>query len=116
MSANYVGYFLGRSGPVIANEFYRIGPKPKRGSLKRFGYRQTMEHLTYKKASEIYQARDSGFTKEETIALLDISEMVYDWTMENQDEIGRKIICALDILHPAERHEKPYIEPQSKGI
>ncbi len=68
--------------------------------------------LTYSMAGQIYEARDLGFTKQETMELLDISnERVLEHAMKfRKKEIAPKIISALRILYPEKNITKPYVD------
>jgi len=109
MGSGDIGYFIGRSIGVIAQKKIGFGLKGRTPCLKQFGFGKAVEYLTYTRASEIYLARDLGYSKDETVELLDVSEMVYDYAMENQGEIAEKIESVLDVLHPKSRHQRPYI-------
>ncbi|HLD57421.1 MAG TPA: hypothetical protein VJA47_03890 [archaeon] len=108
MGAGDIGYFIGRSAAMINNKKCEFGLKG-RSQIKQFGFGKTHECLAYRKASEIYLAKDLGYSKEEIMELLDVSERVYGYAMENQEEIEEKIENVLDILHSKRRHPRPYI-------
>jgi hypothetical protein len=71
------------------------------------------ERLSYRQASEIYEARDAGyfeeFGKEQVAELIGISEEAIEVAFDKRKIISGEIVKALDILHPGKKHKKPYL-------
>ena len=65
--------------------------------------------LNYRTASQIYEARDAGFSIEETLELLEKDERVYGYALEHELEISEHIINNLRIMFPDKKITKPYI-------
>lgn len=104
-----IAYFSGVPFAVVYKHFKKIGGRKRKFPVKIIG-RKSEDILTYRRASEVYEAQDLGFTPDETSYLLDLNPRLVVYAIENQREIGGKIIEVLDILHPEQRHEKPYIQ------
>ena len=60
-------------------------------------------------ASQIYEASDLGFNKEEIMELLDANERVLDHSLENRGTIETKIKDALRVLYPDREFDRPYL-------
>jgi len=110
---NDVAYFLGTPFYNISLYFTKYLQRGKRHEtkhfVKRFGSRGN-SYLTYYKASEIFQARDLGFNRDETLELLDVDGRVYDYAIQNQGEIIETIVRNLRIIFPERQIQRPYIE------
>jgi len=81
----------------------------RKAPLKRFFDGSTRYHLTYRDASQIFQAYDSGMPEEDIAYCLDGKQKMVRYTIEHRDEISPKITGLLDILFPGAVHDKPYI-------
>jgi len=113
MSNEDIAYFLGVSYHTVHDAFRRMG-------YRGVHYLNTHIHgvSSYRKMSQLYEAQDAGFTREETVEYSGlISDLVY-WGIENRPEIEAKIINAFDVLYPGEKHLKPYLvheQPHQKA-
>ncbi|MBI2632505.1 hypothetical protein HYW75_05865 [Candidatus Pacearchaeota archaeon] len=82
------------------------GIKGSRVFVKVFGYKGVK--LTYRLASQIYEAQDTGFNREEILELFNTSPIYVDYALEHREEIAPKIIDALNVLHPGKNYRLPY--------
>ena len=64
--------------------------------------------LTYRAASQIYEAKDLGFKKDEIIELLSTSELVVDYAMLHERELSGDLVSMLKTLHNDPSISKPY--------
>lgn len=81
--------------------------RPKvRSNLKMIGDKA----LTYRLASNVYEALDLGFSKGEIAELFDTSEEIVDYASEHRKQLSKFIIKCLRTLYPSTTIEKPYIE------
>ncbi|MEK6940231.1 MAG: hypothetical protein AABX31_05895, partial [Nanoarchaeota archaeon] len=82
----------------------RIGiPK----TIRRFGFGKGTS-LTYRLASQIYEAADLGFNSTEVTELLDTTPRVVEYALTERKTLESKIINALQVLYPEENIYKPY--------
>ncbi len=109
ISSNDAGYFLGVSS-YISDLYWKRYQLRNGIRVKPLMHLGIYGQLTHKKASEIYEAQDLGFSKEETLDLLDINPGLYDFTMRNRKVIQKKIVNVLDTLWPEFKHTKPYVD------
>ena len=104
-----IGYFL-KLHSYIAYQFYYKGNKKRpKFSNRIFGSGPSKSILNYRTASQIYEALDLGFTKEETLELLDKNERVYDYATEHKKEISSHIVNCLKQIFPDKKISKPYL-------
>lgn len=106
--------------------FLRIPANAAAGNLMRFGYdmcrglRETelkiqtdrkkgMKDLTYRLASQVYEAVDCGFSVNETAYLLDTDTRVVVYALVERRDIRKEIVRALNILYPERKSKKPYL-------
>ena len=85
----------------------QYGIKGKRIVLKRFSSKE--HRLNYRLASQIYEAQEAGFNREEIVELFDTFPRTVDYSLEHKDEIAPKIIEALNILYPEKNYTRPYL-------
>ncbi|MEK6889035.1 MAG: hypothetical protein AABW80_02910, partial [Nanoarchaeota archaeon] len=71
--------------------------------------REGVKRLTYKRASQIYEAQDCRFSQEETAELCDTSEEVVNYALEKRELLAPKIIRAIQTIHPDVKVTAPYI-------
>jgi hypothetical protein len=65
--------------------------------------------LTYRVASQIYEAHDIGFNDAEISELFELHEKAVIYAKEHRQEIEPVIVNALNMLYPERRKDKPYI-------
>lgn len=108
MNSKDVGYFLQVHFFVINQRWRKQGLHPLNHLPSSFGF-GTRRKLTYRLASEMYEAQDLGFTKEETMQLFDAPETIVDYALEHRIRIGTEIMLALRELYKTSQITKPYL-------
>ena len=113
MNSPDVAYFLQLPWWVVNQKYQRLGGKRRTGLkyLKSFGQGRKGEGrpiLTYRRASQIYEAQDAKFTTTEIQEYAGTTENVIDYAREHRPEIESKIIKALRVLYPREKVNTPY--------
>ncbi|MBP7708310.1 hypothetical protein KA107_01380 [Candidatus Pacearchaeota archaeon] len=83
--------------------------------IARFGRRKTWEFLTYRKASEIYEATDAGFSVQEVKELIGSSETLINYALENRPAIARPISETIRKFCGLDSYEKPYLTTELKS-
>jgi len=109
LTGNDIAYFSRVPSAIVYKHFKRIGGRKRKFPVKIIG-RKSEDKLTYRRASEVYESQDLGFNIDEIAYLLDLNPRLVSYTIENRREISGRIIEVLDILHPEQKHEKPYIQ------
>ena len=108
----YSAYFLGLNDWVVNQNMTLYGLKNKRPkvqhAIKSFGMGRNHNILTYRLASQIYEACDLGFTLEETCELLDTTPQIVDYAIKHDKKIEADIVKALRILYKDKRVNRPY--------
>jgi len=66
------------------------------------------ERLTYRLASQIYEAQDAGFTSDEIPELLDASVTVVSFVLKERSTFEPKILDGLRVLYDKPELDKPY--------
>ncbi len=113
LSNRDISYFLKVSIDIprfFFNDYYK-GDKKRRvvkSSIKRFGLLK-MDTLYYRTASEIYEAKDADFRKEEILELCEINDEVYNYALKHKKEIADQIMRNLRIMFPNKPVTKPYV-------
>ncbi|MDO8508227.1 MAG: hypothetical protein Q7S27_00925 [Nanoarchaeota archaeon] len=115
-SGEDIAYFLNLPGWIPRNRFKEKGKHrdKKNWSLKQFGSRSSTVHLTYSLASEMYEAEDAGFSRDEIRELTETKSEVVDYTLSERKEIEPKIIDGLKILYYGSIVRKPYVTPEMR--
>ena len=108
-----IAYFLELPKHVPSLRYSRIGKRPNaKRFIKSFHFSGT---LTYKLASQIYEARENcGFNVEEICGLLDIDKRLINHTLKNKDEIEPRIIAGLRTLYADSSIKTPYVTKEMK--
>ncbi len=106
MNISDVAYFLGVPYANVYNAFKRYGAETARRILLTQSQGQK---LTYSLASQIYEANDLRFTPSEIEELLDTSQEIIEYALENRRSISNKIMQALRKLCPKREITRPYI-------
>ncbi len=110
LSMRDIAYFTDIFEETVA---LHVSTKPKgRNALVIFGTGSNREYLSYRMASEIYEAADAGFTDQELMEYFDGKSRCVGYALEHRDEIGYTLIRALDLLFPDVKHTRPYLEKQ----
>ena len=107
MSIPDLAYFLDLPDYVVGQNLRRIRAERKRKAvIKSYG---SGTKLSYRLASQIYQAVDLEFKPQETRQLLDTSSKVIEYVLSNRRPIETEIKKALSLLYPALKIKKPYL-------
>ncbi len=72
-------------------------------------YKRRRNSLTYRIASQVYEAKDLGFNLIEISQLTDRSINVVNELIQRRLEIEPRIIHALKVLHPDREINNPYL-------
>ena len=110
MPVSDIAYFLGLPAYTVFQSFQKFGIKAKRPEISKVIAGFDIRKLNCRLASQIYEAKDLGFTRGEVMELLDVPEQVYDSFLNHKDEVGGRIVDALRVLYPDRRIRKPYLE------
>ena len=104
-------YFLVLPHKTVSNFNIKRNGKisEKVNPIKRFGIFRK-EILMYGNASQIYEARDAGFTKSEILELIDIDDKVYNYAIRHKKEISGYITSSLKKIFPDKLVKNPYID------
>ena len=103
-----IGYFLGVLPSTISQFYKRRNIKIYRTET-RIRPKGTSEVLTYRLASQFYEAMDIGFDTQEIMELYDRDIGVIELAKEKRSEIEPKIINLLRVMYNSEIN-KPYLE------
>jgi predicted transcriptional regulator len=98
-----IAYFCGMSENGVRLRFSEAGFRQRRNNTK---LNKSMPKLTYRLASEIYEAADLGFAYDEISELLDARINVVEYAMRRRRELAPTITAALRLMYPDCR--KPY--------
>ena len=108
-----IAYFLGIQSYIVENNISQWGLRAKKQGffkpIKQFGSRENHEALTYRLASEIYEARDKcKFNYQETAEVLDTSQKIVEHALKHRNEIEPVILNSLKVLYNDANINKPY--------
>jgi len=98
-----IAYFCGMSDNGVKLRLYEAGFRPKPRDVKTS---TGMRKLTYRLASEIYEAKDLKFSDDDISELLDIDRKVVEYAIRKKREIAPTITDALRLIYP--KCKKPY--------
>jgi len=102
-----IAYFLDVPDYVVPQYFSGIGTRPKSEYLAvMLGVNG--RQLSYRLLSQIYEAQDASFERNEIAQLLDIKEKVVNFAIENRSDFALKIVSALWTLHNNSNISTPY--------
>ena len=111
MPLSDIAYFCNLRARNVSVYFARRKLKRQRHPIiMSFGF-SSPERLTYRLASQIYEAQDLGFPLEETAELYDTTPRVVAYAQDNRMEgkcLEIEIIRALGIIYPEEKIITPY--------
>ena len=112
MTAPDIAYFLDIPSHIVGNRFWTKGKRPisPPNGVKRFsfGKNKGVTVLTYRLASQIYEAADLGFNNTEVTELLETTPKVVEYALTERKNLEANIINALHVLYPEEEIKKPY--------
>ena len=103
-----IAYFARLSRHTIYN--YRGSKRHREELLKIFGNGQNRQVLSYRSASQIYQANDLGFSPDEAAFLCDVRPEVVSYALEHRKEIEPRIVWGIQAIYPDVKVRKPYID------
>ncbi|MEK6953263.1 MAG: DNA-directed RNA polymerase subunit alpha C-terminal domain-containing protein [Nanoarchaeota archaeon] len=108
MSIPDIAHFLDVPSHVVSQRFNRIGPRPRRKFIYQAGF--GTERLNYRLLSQICEAADLGFTKEETAELFDTTLNIVNYANENRPSLEKVLIDSLRTIFPERKISKPYLQ------
>lgn len=114
MSSVDMGYFLCIPGYTVSQTFSRLGKKAvgHRSGIKPLGAGGRI--VTYRLASQVYEAHDEEFTMGETCEFLGINANMYNYILDHREDLEEKIVGALRVLYADETIDQPYWTPDLK--
>jgi len=114
LSCRDVGYFLGMTGYGASIHLVK-SKKFKRGKgLAREFSLSKKRKVSYRKASEVFEARDAGFDRDESAYLLDVDRRFVDFVLREKHYIKDSLQKALRVLHPGRKTHKPYLTSEER--
>ncbi|PIN90596.1 hypothetical protein COU57_03165 [Candidatus Pacearchaeota archaeon CG10_big_fil_rev_8_21_14_0_10_32_14] len=122
LSMNDIAYFLGLPFHVVRTNASRMELKrPEQNTFVKcfkFKERRGIEYiLTYRLASQIYEAEDIGFKTGEISELFNVTDEVVDYADKHKTEIEPVILESLRTLYPLRNGDpdpKPYLVEKDK--
>lgn len=121
-SGRDIAYFLGLPERLPTGRYNSIGKRPKaQNYIAHIGISKGKYPLllTYKLASQIYEAKDCNFNVEEIAELVKKDEVIVWYALDFRKEIEPKIIKGLRVLYkdPKGRFvKKPYLTKEMREI
>jgi len=111
-----IAYFLELPEHIVYQNMKMMGPRPKRQEfiakpLANIG----LPDLTYRLASQIYEARDLKFEIQEIAELLNIKKITVNYILKNENIISPKIFDILKTLYPNKNITTPYIQTKQNN-
>lgn len=73
------------------------------------------KRLTYRFASEIYRAKDLGYSVAETAKVLGTTIPVVKYALHNREDLEKRIIGALKMLYPYNKISTPYVPVSNRS-
>lgn len=105
-----IAYFLRLPLHVPDLRYKAFGKRPKAKRYIKSFSRHGM--LTYRLASQIYEAKDCDFRKSEITELLDKDEMIVGYALFYRKEVKPKIVKGLRVLYAECNVNTSYITPE----
>jgi len=126
LKMNYtdIAYFLGLKRHVVAqNTIKWFGDRRKYPDqiikFSRSGLtkdRSRYYKLTFPLASQVYEALDAGFTKEEACEYAHVSKRIFNIAVKKRESISEKIVEALKVLYPDKNYQTPFLVPKKMVV
>ncbi len=107
MSTHDLAYFVGVSPWVVVNRFRKQAGKGKIEII--YPGNKKEGTLKYRMASEIYEARDAGFNREEICELTGCNETILEYALEYERKISSEIVRALRKIYDRKDVDRPYL-------
>ena len=103
-----IAYFLGVNYNSFLQYLSRWNLNDKRPVANELIKGVCKHPLSYRLASQIYQAMDLGFNSQEIVELFDAKKKTVDYALAFREEVGPIIVNALQTLYPERKISKPY--------
>lgn len=123
ISASQIAYFLDISDHVAHQNLKRYGRKgiPVDKWLVQFGNRKNLETIQYKHASQLYEALDVGFSREEARIYAGrrdkpLSENALAYILDHRQEIEPVLVNAIRVLYNQLEYNKSYVTKELKEV
>ncbi len=112
LSSVDVAYFTGEWGSQIHTRWRKTGVQ-KKGKIL---YQTGNHKLTYRLASEMYEADDLGFNSAEIQELYEKPDKLVQFALNHREKIGQKLMHALWMMYPlyAKEISTPYLTTELK--
>ena len=107
ISARDIGYFTGMNMYTAKGKVRR----PGKGQLSNLRGHQ----ITYAMASQVYEAKDAGFSFDETRELLDLNKAKLETILDNRKEFAPKIVSTLRSIYQDKLINRPYLSAKHKA-
>lgn len=121
LGATDISNLLDVSIHVVSHRLIRIKKLTgqKRPEIKKFivqlpktDEHPTMPILTYTLASQIYEQKDVGISREKIKKDLGVEKRIVDYALEHEHEIAPKIIAPIQMIFPDEKVDVPYVKAE----
>lgn len=116
LTSGCIAHLLKLPSHIVSLHFNRYSKRKNQRPKTKYSIAvfKDKKHLTYSKASQIYEATDSEpdgceFSDNETIELLNTSQEVIDYAREHRTEIEAPILEGLKTLYPNKDITRPYL-------
>ena len=103
-----IAYFLDLEPHVVVQNHARLRRKIKVKYSLYHNSREKGKALNYRMASQVYEAEDLGFNREEIRQLLDLGPKVAQYAFDHKTKIVPVIVRLLQVLYPEEKITTPY--------
>jgi len=100
-----IGSFIGVKSYNVCNEISKFSLR----NTKPLVVMGPLGILTYKLASKIYAAVDSGYSKKDVIMATGMSYRAFDFAIRERDEIEDDLIEGLQMMFPEKDIDRPYL-------
>lgn len=107
LTASDIAYFIGVRDNIVRMTYNNAGAR-ERGKPLLFGSFKNSKVVTYRLASQVYEAQDLGFKSKEISQLLDIDKSLLEKIISNKKEYEPKIIGALRIIYADKNFKYPF--------
>jgi hypothetical protein len=109
LTMNDAAFFTGTSESFIQGCL--IGRSGKQRTIKTFGkgFSVGVRFLTYRLASQIYEAQDLGFKPDEVAELFDRPIKLVEYALKRRSTLQREIMRVLEKTYPKQNITKPYL-------
>ena len=119
MSAVDIAHFLNMPAWNVKDRFKRISKREnrERKNVKKATGPYGKEVLVrYSAASQIYEARNAGFSDTETLGLVNVREKEREWYWRSEEWIRDDIINTLKFFYAGQEVSKPWVTPNLRAF